>query len=161
MAFEIYHKPTALKAIQKRLDQVSGPGSGRLARNIQYILVEGNREDRLRGVDSRGRPLVPWRVRVGRYAGRTGPTLAPRGTASDVIAGYFARIFNQGQGWRIRCGIKSPKAYIFAFHAEGKSGRWGGGVTGIRRSVLGTTPWVRSLVLNEFKTFARMKGQYR
>ena len=143
MAFEIYHKPTALKAIQKRLDQVSGPGSGRLARNIQYILVEG------------------WRVRVGRYAGRTGPTLAPRGTASDVIAGYFARIFNQGQGWRIRCGIKSPKAYIFAFHAEGKSGRWGGGVTGIRRSVLGTTPWVRSLVLNEFKTFARMKGQYR
>lgn len=165
MAFTVNYQPGALKSIREHLANANGRGSDRLMGRLRDTLIEGNTRDRLRGVDAQGRPLVPWRVRKGKYKGATGPTLVPFGTRSDAIAGFRVKIYRRfgfvGER-RIKVGIHSTKADIYVYHALGKSGRGRkGGVTGIRRNILGVTPKTRAALLAEFRRFAREGRNYR
>jgi hypothetical protein len=124
----------------------------RTAEDVAQLLVEGNRIDRLRGIDPDGKPLQPVRVRVGAYAGATGPPLAPFGEASSSIAAFYARHTTSRDGWTVTAGFQGPMAPILKYHAEGKSGTGHpitvggklvgfkgikGATTGIRRDVFG------------------------
>ena len=132
----IYHDRSAYESIQKRLaalGRVENPRA--LARDISKALYEGNRYDRFREVDRFGKPLIPWRVRRGKYKGALGPTLIPHGTGSDAIRGFFVQRTDLSDGWRLTAGIRSTKEYIYGFHAEGKAGTGSHGGGGIGKGV--------------------------
>lgn len=124
------------------------------ARDVAQLIVEGNRIDRLLGIDPSGQPLRPTQVRVGRYEGASGPPLAPFGEASASIAAFYARSQTSVFGWTVTAGFNGPMGQILKYHAEGKAGlghpitRAGqlvgfkgipGRVTGIRRDVMGVS----------------------
>lgn len=150
--------------------------SRELARSCQQILWEGNRADRLRGVDRTGKRLVPWRWRLKKYKGARGPTLAPFGEASRAISGFFADARKAAGGWTVTAGFRGPGVEILGYHAEGKSGKGKllhdkktgepyfvgvkGRTTGIVRDVFGVSPATYRDLRDEFRrmagdTFAR------
>jgi hypothetical protein len=96
--------------------------SRRAADEVAQVLREGNRIDRLRGIDADGRPLVPVGERFGAYAGAGGPPLAPWFDASGSIQSFFADVAPSRNGWTITAGFRGPIAQILRWHAEGKSG---------------------------------------
>ncbi len=148
--FTINHLPKHRQWLERHLAEVQGPGAGRLARAVEKTLIEGNRQDRLRGVDRFGRPLAALRAeRKGKYAGAIGKPLDPFDESSDCVAGFFARLAKNQNGWILKLGIASEKAYIFVFHALGT-------VRGApRRDILGVTPRTKAAVRAVFRDWAR------
>lgn len=92
------------------------------ARDVAELIREGNRLDRLAGVDADGKPLQPVKVRIGPYEGATGPPLAPFGEASSSIQSFYARHTTSLDGWTVTAGFQGPMAPILRYHADGKSG---------------------------------------
>ena len=138
----------------------AGPELNRTAaREVADVVREGNRIDRLRGIDATGARLKPVRARVGRYEGASGPPMVPFGEASAAIAAFYAVPVSTRDGYTITAGFRGPKAIILKYHAEGRSGygrpivKGGqlvgfrgvkGRVTGIRRDVFGLSPRTRT-----------------
>lgn len=148
---------------RRKLDALiaAGPGLTRIAaREVADVVWEGNRIDRLAGIDARGTPLPRVRVRVGRYEGATGPALAPFGESSAAITQFYSNPVSVGRdGFTVAAGYRGDKAVILRYHAEGRSGSGRpvvvdgktvgfrgikGKVTGIRRNVFGVSPRTRT-----------------
>lgn len=144
-----------------------------LADELQQAVWEANRIERLLGRDASGAPLRPVRQpRVGRYAGSSGPPMAPDGDASGAIAGFVVRVAQQGgEGFTLTAGHRGRIARILAWHGTGRSGtgipisRGGqivgfrglrGRVSGIVRDVRGIGPQGRDAIR---KQFARHPGR--
>lgn len=149
MPFRINHLPKHRAWLERHLADVRGDGAYRLARKVEVTLREGNRADRLRGVDRFGRPLAALRSeRKGFYGGATGTPLDPFDESSDCVKGFFARLSKNGIGWIVKVGIASEKAHIFVFHALGK-------VKGApRRDILGVAPGTKAAVRKVFAAWA-------
>lgn len=141
-----------------------------LARQCEAILTEGNRIDRLRGMDRTGKALRPWRWRVGRYERATGPALAPFGELSRAISSFFAEATKAAGGWTLTAGFRGKGVEFLGYHAAGKSGKGvpirhdgkvvgfrgvRGRSTGIVRDVFGVSPGTYRSLQDEFKAFAR------
>lgn len=138
----------------------AGPALTRVAaREVADVVVEGNRIDRLAGIDASGRPLPSVKVRIGRYSGASGPPLVPFGQASAAIAQFYANPVATRDGFTVVAGFRGNKAQILRYHAEGRSGsgrpivKGGklvgfrgikGRVTGVRRDVFGVSPRTRA-----------------
>lgn len=109
MPFTVYFTNAAERRVQQHFDLLRGKGSDELAARLSQAIVDGNRRDRLAGVDRNGVPLVPLlSKRRGRYKGATGPPLAPFRERSRVITKFECRIsrkwgfgnFQLSAGWR-------------------------------------------------------------
>lgn len=134
----VRYDPKAAARIRKQIDYVQGPGTQRLAESIASALVEGNRHDRVSGLDADGAPLSPLRSRrKGEYAGKSGQPLAPSGASSRVVANFRATVRRQGKGWRILAGwvgvVSSRGVHFLRSHDRG-SGRLP------RRHIFGASP---------------------
>lgn len=92
--FTVYYQGAALERTQTLLKKLtSRQDSDWLAADLTKVIIEGNRRDRLAGVDKNGVPLVAlMSVRRGKYSGATGPPLAPFRERSRVITNFFAKI---------------------------------------------------------------------
>ena len=147
--FKIQHLPRHKEWLARHLAEVQGDGAYRLARKVEETLVEGNRTDRLRGVDRLGKPLEPLRSkRKGRYAGATGTPLDPFDEASTAIRGFFARLSKNQKGWIFKVGVEGEHAHVLVYHATGT-------VRGApKRDILGVTPKTRSAIQKVFKDWA-------
>jgi hypothetical protein len=148
VSFTLHYRPQHAARINEHLQAISGPGAQRFGQAVSKALTEGNRDDRLRGVDRRGRTLkeLKW-PRKGKYAGATGPPLAPFGEASRSIALYFARVTRRAAGWTLTAGFSGPGAEILGHHAAGAP-------PNPVRDVFGVTPRTWAVVLGLFKDFA-------
>lgn len=148
MGFTLHYRPRHLERINRQLEAISGPGSGRFADACEAALKRGNRDDRLRGVDRRGRPLVPLKSgRKGRYAGAKGPPLAPFGEASRSISQFFVRVTRRRAGWTMTAGFSGEGAEILGFHATGS------GPNPVR-DVFGVSPATHATLRKLFREFA-------
>jgi hypothetical protein len=148
MMFTLNYRPQHAQRINEHLAAISGPGAQRFGQALSKALTEGNREDRLRGVDRRGRPLQPLKTqRKGKYAGATGPPLAPFGERSRSIALYFARIARKSSGWTLTAGFSGAGAEVLGHHAAGAR-------PNPVRDVFGVSPRTWSTVLDLFRDFA-------
>jgi hypothetical protein len=143
---KIYHLSKHAARINELLAGVRGEGSGRLADAIERTLKEGNRDDRLRGVDRLGRALAP--RKHPRPDGANGPALAPHGAASRSVTTYFARVTRKRDGWSLAAGFDGP--FWLALHAQGR-GRYGPVAV---RDLLGTAPMVLNRVKALFRDWA-------
>lgn len=125
---------------QGRLDALIeeiGRTDKRFRVEARQLLIEGNERDRMTGRDRTGTALRPWRVRRGKYAGASGPTLAPFRQASRSVSAFFA----EWRGNRLVAGFRGPGVEVLAYHAAGKSGTGRKGqVTGIVRDIFGVSP---------------------
>lgn len=131
----------------------SAPAMSRAAaKEVAELIREGNRIDRLRGVNPDGQSLRPVTVRIRRYEGASGPPLAPFGESSRSITQFYAREQSSDFGWTVTAGYRGNIARILRWHAEGRSGSGKpivkdgklvgfrgvkGRVSGIRRDALG------------------------
>lgn len=148
MPFKLYYRPQHLQRVNEHLQAISGPGAQRFGEACARAITEGNRDDRLRGVDRRGRAMTPLKSeRTGRYAGATGPPLAPFGERSRSIALFFARITRKAAGWTLTAGFSGEGAEVLGHHAAGA------GPNPVR-DVFGVSPKTWSIVLGLFKDFA-------
>lgn len=153
MGFTLNYRPQHTARINEHLAALSGPGAQRFGQAVAKALTDGNRDDRLRGVDRRGRALTPLKSpRKGQYAGATGPPLAPFGEQSRSIALFFARITRKASGWTLSAGfsgaISRGGAEVLGHHAAG-AGRLP------VRDVFGVSPKTWSTVLGLFRDFAQ------
>jgi hypothetical protein len=102
----VYFTPNATKKLEAKLNYLKGSGLRSLADSIAKELIEGNRTDRLSGVDSSGRPQTPVKPRKGRYKLGIGPPLAPFGAMSRVVSRFRAAVkgspgsFEVVAGWQ-------------------------------------------------------------
>ncbi len=152
-----------------RLSQIVG-GVKRVEKRFKaeavQILVEGNRIDRLAGLDARGRPLRPVKYRVGRYEGASGPPLAPFRESSWSVRGFFA----EWRGNVLAAFFRGEGIEFLAYHAAGKSGKGRpvvkdgkivgfrgikGATTGIVRDVFGVSARTRRDLVARFRELHR------
>ena len=172
---QLQHRPAHLARLNEIVEAGKRFGPAWKA-EARQIVVEGNTIDRLRGVDRSGRSLVPWRWRVGRYEGKTGPTLAPNGLLSRSVTTFFA----EWRGDVMSAGFRGEGVEILAYHAAGKSGRGipierdgkvvgfrgiKGATTGIVRDVFGVSPRTRKDLIDRYRemasrTFAARAGRF-
>jgi hypothetical protein len=119
----VYYTKGATKALDDKLKWVKGKGSQNLAEAIAREVAEGNTRDRLAGLDRYGKPFKPVKKRTGKYAGKTGPPLAPSGAASRVITRFRAQARRRGGDWQVVAGwenVVSDKGVPFLpFHDQG------------------------------------------
>lgn len=156
--FKVQHTPRHLKRLNAITAEMGGRGSNKLAARIEKALIEGNRRDRLRGVDRRGRAMPSVKRRTGKYKGKTGPPLVPSGASSRAVTGYYARVtrrFGFFGDFTVKAGIYAEKAYIFPFHALGR-GRWGRVPV---RDILGTTPMTYAAIRSLFREWVQKRGR--
>lgn len=112
----VFHPLKARKALDAKLEYISGSGSRNLALNIAAALVLGNEHDRLRGLNQYGQPVAPVKTRRGKYAGASGPPIAPFGAASRVVTRFRASVkgsrppYTVLAGWE---GVVSSKGVPF------------------------------------------------
>lgn len=134
----------SLRELSVRLRDLNGSGRRRLENDLRDYAWSSHYHDTMAGLDRHGRPLEPWRVRTGAYAGLTGPTLAAHGSASNRLSGFFFKLTNTLGGFSVDVGFESKSplmARVFRWHAEGKAGTGRKGqVTGIVRDILGMPP---------------------
>jgi hypothetical protein len=115
------------KAVKKRLDNklefLAGRGSQNLANKVADEVWLGNQHDRLAGLDRYGKRQTPVKPRKGRYAGATGPPLAPFGNLSRVISHFRAQVFKRGGKYKIVAGwenvVSSKGVPFLPFHDQG------------------------------------------
>lgn len=162
------------RAHQARLQELLNAGGGSRSRafaaQVEQVLIEGNRIDRLRGVDRTGEPLEPWKHRVGQYEDAPGPTLAPFGESSRSITSHYTDVRHTSNGWTLSAGFRGPGVEILAYHAAGKAGcgvpieRDGkiigfrgikGCTTGIMRDIFGVSPATRRDIITLFREHAK------
>lgn len=121
----VYFPASAMKTLDAKLAFVKGRGSQNLANAIAGEIALGNDADRLAGRDRYGRPQTPVKPRRGRYAGKTGPPLAPSGAASRVVSNFRSQPFRRGGQWRIVAGwedvVSSAGVPFLPFHDTGTS----------------------------------------
>lgn len=162
---QLQHRPAHLARLNQILDAGRRLGPAWKA-EARQIVVEGNEIDRLRGVDKNGKPLKRWRWRVGRYEGKTGPTLAANGMLATAIRTFFA----EWRGNKMVAGFRGEGVEILAYHATGKSGKGRpierdgkvvgfrgvrGRTTGIVRDVFGVSPATRRDLVARFRELSR------
>lgn len=144
----------------KRLDAITAAAkanSRALREEVRQVIWEGNRLDRLQGVDARGKKLPRVKPRTGRYAGATGEPMVPFNEASRAIAAFYTDDRVQGEGFIVSAGFRGPGVEILAYHAEGRAGTGRKGqVTGIVRDVFGVSERTRKAVIEVFREHARM-----
>lgn len=148
MGYTLHYRPQHVQRINEHLQAISGPGAQRFGRAVVKALTDGNRDDRLRGVDRRGQPLTPLKSeRKGRYSGATGKPLVPFGELSRAISQFFARVARTAAGWRLTAGFEGEGAEILGHHAAGA------GHNPVR-DVFGVSPKTWSAVRTLFSDFA-------
>lgn len=151
---QIEYRPVHQDRIKALITEI-GRVDDRFLASVQETLIEGNRRDRLEGVDRTGRPLIPWKVRRGKYAGRKGPTLAPFGRNSRSVTTFYA----DRRGTTITAGFRGNRVEILAYHAAGKAGTGRKGqVTGIVRDIMGVSPRTINAIRSEWKYTIRAIG---
>lgn len=178
----VFHPLKARETLDKKLAFIAGPGSRNLAVNIATALTLGNEHDRLRGLSRYGQPQAPVKTRRGRYAGASGPPIAPFGAASRVVTHFRAKVkgskppYTVLAGWE---GVVSKSGYPFLVALDqGVRGKARGGTSGRRllhrvkakltgtwmippRPIFGISPNTWQLVkeqINEFKSqFKKVK----
>jgi hypothetical protein len=84
---------------------------------IRKILIEGNRQRALAGVDAQGRPFAPLAASTLRYRSGKGPPLAPRFAGSREITGYVLDV-QAGVG-RLSFAASWPGQPWMEYHATG------------------------------------------
>lgn len=83
---------------------------------IRQIYLDGKRFHLLRGTDAQGRPFAPVKPATAKRRGGSGPPLAPRGSASRVIADYQVHLERLPNGFRVSSGW--PMAWM-RYHRTG------------------------------------------
>lgn len=136
---------------------------------VREILIAGNNRATLAGTDRHGRPLVPWKVRINEYEGKTGPTLAPKGLGSRRATRAYTTRTAPGPSSSVSFGWRGSDIAFLGFHALGISGtghpikRDGkvvgfvgirGRTSGIVRDVLGVDPRTREEIKAKFREIA-------
>ena len=122
----VYFGKGALRTLDAKMAELRGRGAKIAADKIAKAIEDGNRRDRLAGLDRYGRPLAKLRSkRTGKYAGASGPPLAPFGAASRVVTRFQAAARRTWTfGWRITAGwrdVTSASGIPFLpFHNEGR-----------------------------------------
>jgi hypothetical protein len=102
--------------LNDRLATIRGTGAQRFAQTIAKDVTDGNRDDRLRGVDGYGRPMPP--RKKPRRDGANGDVMAPHGTASQTITRFFTKVSNSLNGWTMKVGWKDCPWIVY--HAQGR-----------------------------------------
>ena len=153
---DVYYKGKALKALNGKIEFVRGRGAKTLADGIAKQVREGNRRDRLAGVDRYGISIASYAPlkgpRKGEYKGKTGPILAPSRTKSRIIANFFAFASRRGGKWTIFAGwanVLSKKGVPFLpFHDSGTA-------TLPRRAHFGLSPQTWAIIRPMIADFKR------
>lgn len=138
LKFSVFWQQNAVAKLQQYLSMMQGPGARTLAQNIAQAIRDGNRDDRLRGVNRYGRPLVPLKsARKGKYEGAGGPPLAPFGDRSRVVTHFRATVgySSNAKGFQVTAGwdpiLSEPPR---GMRARDKRGRYAGWNTRAGRS---------------------------
>lgn len=120
----VYIPDRLTRTLDAKMAELKGRGAKITADKIAQAVEDGNRRDRLAGVDRFGRRLTSLRSpRKGEYRGKTGPPLAPSGASSRVVTNFRADARRRGGQWRIIAGwvgILSDRGVPFlGFHLVG------------------------------------------
>lgn len=123
----VYFPPRARQQLDAKLAFISGQGSRNLALNIAAALVLGNEHDRLRGLSRYGQPQAPVQKRKGRYAGASGPPIAPFGAASRVVTNFRAQVKGSRPPYTVQAGwenvVSSKGVPFLPFLDQGVRGK--------------------------------------
>lgn len=148
---------SATARLDARLEVIKGRGSESFMDQAEALIKQGNADDRLRGVDRYGRPLVPLKsARKGRYKGATGPPLAPFGSSSRVVSRFVTRRGRRGGDRFVEAGwsdVLSKQGRPFLqFHIRGSSPM-------PRRDIAGLSPQTWARIRDAFRRWA--SGAFR
>jgi hypothetical protein len=112
-----------LDALSLRVKSISlgwsSPGGQRLASEVVAIIVDGNREAALRGLDRNGVPLVPVKNPDDPRRGGGGPPLSPSYDASRRAADFVTETTVSRSQLIIKCGWRGDIARILGYHKRG------------------------------------------
>lgn len=122
----VYFTPKAGQKLASKLDWLKGPGLKALADRVTVLLIEGNRRDRLSGVDWHGRPQTPVKPRRGKYKNAMGPPLAPFGAQSRVVKNFRAAVKGSPGRFEVIAGwenvVSKSGVPFLPFHEHGATG---------------------------------------
>lgn len=139
-----------ISRFRRRLEAMARADSVRLLSQLSRDIVENNHARSLAGLDRQGRTLTELKSpRKGRYAGATGPPLAPFGEGSGLVTNFSTRVVGSGAARAVEAGWSGIPWLIF--HIEGRGHNPVRDVSGLTPSLWETArrrfaDWARGLI---------------
>jgi hypothetical protein len=96
-----------------------------MAKEIETLIIQGNREGAMAGVDKNARAYAPLKPITVQTRRGDGPTLAPRGQTSRVVANFYCKATPSRGKLTVTAGWKGEDAEFLKYHQTGFVSRGG------------------------------------